>query len=58
LIISIGSLLLTVGDIHQIGDKRTAYDQAIVTGLSILAVVSLGATALDRWWAGQPGHEH
>jgi hypothetical protein len=57
LIISIGSLLLTVGDTHHFG-RREGYDQAIVTGLALLAVVSLGATALDRWWAGRPGHEH
>ena len=57
LIISIGSLLLTVGDVHEFG-KRRAYDQAIIAGLALLALVTVVATALDRWWAGQPGHEH
>lgn len=58
LVVSIGSLLLTVGDIHEFG-KRAGYDQAIVTGLSILVLVTGGATLLSRLGGQGPGRrEH
>jgi hypothetical protein len=58
LIVSIGSGLLTVyamaGD-----DKREAYNNAIILGLAILALVTGVATVLDRWgrWDGGPKTE-
>jgi hypothetical protein len=57
LIVSIGSMLLTVGDTEHFG-KREGYNQAIVLGLSLLAIVTGVSTALDRWWAGKGHTEH
>jgi hypothetical protein len=47
MIVTLGSALLTVGDTHHFG-KRQGYDQAIILGLLILAVIVTGATILSR----------
>ena len=47
MIVTLGSALLTVGDVHHFG-KRQGYDQAIMLGLAVLGVVVFGATILTR----------
>jgi hypothetical protein len=51
MIVTLGSALLTVGDVHHFG-KRQGYDQAIILGLSVLAVIVAGATILS-WGSGR-----
>jgi hypothetical protein len=53
LIVSIGSALLTVGDVHHFG-KDQGYNQAIVLGLAVLGIVTAIATMIDRRPSGPP----